>query len=607
MAQQTKSNDLPTRSQLDPKYMWDLEQVFKSDEEWEAAFQEVKNALPSLKAYQGKLTESASTLLEAFQLRDDVAQKMGKVFVYAHLKKDEDNTNSKYVGFENRAHSLYVELSSSLSYLVPELLSTDEETINRFLEENAELKVYRHALDEILRQKEHTLSAEEEAIIAQTGELASAPSDIFAMINNADMKFPNIKDENGEEKTLTHGRYVQFLENKDRRVREDAFKAMYETYSKQKNTIAATLGANIKKDVFYSRVRKYNSALEAALDKDNVPTDVYTNLISTVHEHLPLFHRYMALRKKVLGVDDLHMYDVYVPLVKDVDMSFPYDEATKLVRESLKPLGEDYLKAVDEGFSGGWIDVYENVGKRSGAYSSGTYGTPPYILLNYNDTLDNVFTLTHEMGHSVHSYFSRKEQPYVYSNYTIFVAEVASTLNEALLTDHMLKHTDDPKQKMYILNHYLEGFRGTVFRQTMFAEFEKMIHDKVEQGEALTPDVLSEMYYGLNKKYFGDDMVVDEDIALEWARIPHFYMNYYVYKYATGFSAATALSQQVLEEGQPAVDRYLEFLKSGGSDYPIELLKKAGVDMTSPEPIRQALKVFESTLIELEELFEKQK
>lgn len=604
MSIKQKSNRLPKRSELDLAYTWDLEQIFTSDEEWEKAFKEVKETLHQAKKFQGKLSKSADILLEALQIQDQLGQKIGKVYVYSHLKKDEDNTNSKYVAYNDRSSSLYTEVGSALSFIVPEILSLEESTLQHFLEENKDLQLYSHAIAEITRQRDHVLSADEEAIIAQAGELAGAPGDIFTMINNADMKFPNVKDENGEEKELTHGRYIQFLESKDRRVRKDAFEAMYSSFKKQRNTLAATLNASVKKDIFYGKVRNYSSAIETAVDKDNVPVDVYNNLIDTVHEHLPLFHRYISLRKKVMGVEELHMYDVYVPLVQDTDMKFAYEEGQKLVLDSLKPLGEDYLSIVEQGFKNRWIDVYENEGKRSGAYSSGTYGTPPYVLLNYQDTLDNVYTLTHEIGHSLHSYYSRKEQPYVYSGYSIFVAEVASTLNEALLTHHLLQATTDPKKKMYILNHYLDGFRGTLFRQTMFAEFEKLIHGKVEEGEALTSDLLSEMYYDLNLKYFGPDMVVDQDIEFEWARIPHFYMNFYVYKYATGFSAAAALSKQIIEEGAPAIERFLAFLKSGSSDYPIEVLKKAGVDMTSPDPIRQALKVFEDILTQLEELFE---
>lgn len=604
MSIKQKSNRLPKRSELDLAYTWDLEQIFTSDEEWEKAFKEVKETLHQAKKFQGKLSESADILLEVLQIQDQLGQKIGKVYVYSHLKKDEDNTNSKYVAYNDRSSSLYTEVGSALSFIVPEILSLEESTLQHFLEENKDLQLYSHAIAEITRQRDHVLSADEEAIIAQAGELAGAPGDIFTMINNADMKFPNVKDENGEEKELTHGRYIQFLESKDRRVRKDAFEAMYSSFKKQRNTLAATLNASVKKDIFYGKVRNYSSAIETAVDKDNVPVDVYNNLIDTVHEHLPLFHRYISLRKKVMGLEELHMYDVYVPLVQDTDMKFAYEEGQKLVLDSLKPLGEDYLSIVEQGFKNRWIDVYENEGKRSGAYSSGTYGTPPYVLLNYQDTLDNVYTLTHEIGHSLHSYYSRKEQPYVYSGYSIFVAEVASTLNEALLTHHLLQATTDPKKKMYILNHYLDGFKGTLFRQTMFAEFEKLIHGKVEEGEALTSDLLSEMYYDLNLKYFGPDMVVDQDIEFEWARIPHFYMNFYVYKYATGFSAAAALSKQIIEEGAPAIERFLAFLKSGSSDYPIEVLKMAGVDMTSPDPIRQALKVFEDTLTQLEELFE---
>lgn len=598
----SKQNNLRTRAEQEQAHTWDLSPIFSSDQAWEAAFQEVRATLPAMQEYKGRLGESAEVLFEALSLRDGITQKLNKVYVYSHLKKDEDSTNSTYVAYDDRASSLVAEVSNALSFIQPEILSLEEAQLLGFLETHEGLKLYKHHLAEINRKRAHVLSSAEEAIIAQVSDVIGAPSTIFSMINNADMKFPKVKDEQGEERELTHGRFVSFLESQDRTVREETFKAMYATYAKQKNTLAATLNATVKKDIFYAKVRNYPSAQEAAVHKDNVPVAVYDNLIDTIHEHLPLFHRYVALRKKLLGVDELHMYDVYVPLVKDTDMHFTYEEGKQVVKDSLHPLGEDYLKVVEEAYQNRWIDVYENVGKRSGAYSSGTYGTNPYILLNYQDNLDNVYTLTHEMGHSVHSYYSRKEQPFIYAGYTIFVAEVASTLNEALLTDHLLKNTTDPKQKMYILNHLLDSFRGTVFRQTMFAEFEKMIHAKVENGEALTAEVLSKLYYDLNVKYFGPDMVVDQDIEMEWARIPHFYYNFYVYKYATGFSAATALSKQILEEGQPAVERFLSFLKSGSSDYPIEVLKKAGVDMTTPEPIRQSLKVFEETLNQFEEL-----
>ncbi len=607
MSEANATNQLPKRAEVEEAYTWDLTFIFESDEAWEKAFTELKQEIPKLTQYKGRLGESAGLLLEAWRAQEKVKEKMGKVYVYAHLKKDQDNTESKYVAYNDRASSLYTQLSSAVSWFVPEILAMEEADIQRFLSDEQDLHQYQHALDEIMRQKEHVLSAAEEAIIAQAGEMASASGDIFTMINNADIQFPKIKNEKGEELELTHGRYIKFMESSSREVRQAAFNAMYATYRKQKNTLAATLNASIKKDIFYAKVRKYPSALAAAVDKDNVPVEVYTNLIETVHEYLPVFHRYIHLRKEILGVDSLHMYDVYVPLVKELEMTYSYQEAIEKVKASLAPLGEAYLSDMELAFSKRWIDVYENIGKRSGAYSSGTYGTPPYILLNYNETLDNVFTLTHELGHSMHSLYSRREQPYTYAGYSIFVAEVASTLNEALLTHYMLQTETDSKKRMYILNHYLDSFRGTVFRQTMFAEFEMLIHQKVENGEALTADELSKLYYELNLKYLGPNIQVDQDIEMEWSRIPHFYYNFYVYKYATGFSAAAALSKQILEEGASAVERYLVFLKSGSSDYPIEVLKKAGVDMTSPDPIRMALQVFDDTLSQLEMLFEQHK
>jgi oligoendopeptidase F len=422
------------------------------------------------------------------------------------------------------------------------------------------------------------------------------------MLNNADLEFPSIKDENGEEVEITHGRYIRFLESSDRRVRKEAFKAVYETYGKFKNTFASTLSGTVKKDNFSARVRHYNSARHSALSTNNIPEEVYDNLVKTVNDNLHLLHRYIDLRKKVLGIEDLHMYDLYTPLVKDVKMEVTYEEAKDYILKGLKPLGEDYLNVLKEGFENRWVDVHENKGKRSGAYSSGTYGTNPYILMNWQDNVNNLFTLAHEFGHSVHSYYTRKTQPYPYGDYSIFVAEVASTCNEALLNDYLLKTIDDEKQRLYLLNHYLEGFRGTVFRQTMFAEFEHDVHVRAQNGEPLTPELLTKLYYDLNKKYFGDNLVIDEEIGLEWARIPHFYYNYYVYQYATGFSAAAALSKQILEEGDAAVERYVGFLKSGSSDYPIEVLKKAGVDMTTSQPIEEALAVFEEKLTEMERL-----
>lgn len=602
MTEKSAVKKLPKREELKVEDTWRLEDIFATDEEWEKEFNEIKKAIPKIADYRGKLGESAETLFEALQYQDHVMERLGKLYTYAHMRYDQDTTNSFYQGLNDRAQTLYTEASSVSSYIVPEILSIDEEKIQLFLNENEQLKLYEHALNEINRQRPHVLSSEQEAILAQAAEALASSSSTFGKLNNADLEFPSIQDENGEEVEVTHGRFISFMESSDRRVRKDAFHAVYSTYEKFKNTFASTLSGAVKKDNFYAKVRNYDTARQAALSSNNIPEAVYDNLVETVNKHLPLLQRYVALRKKVLDVDELHMYDLYTPLVKDVEMKITYEEAKDILIKGLAPLGEDYINIVKEGFENRWVDVHENKGKRSGAYSSGAYGTNPYILMNWQDNVNNLFTLAHEFGHSVHSYYTRKHQPYPYGNYSIFVAEVASTCNENLLNDYLLKTVEDEKKRLYLLNHYLEGFRGTVFRQTMFAEFEHDIHLRAQNGEPLTPELLTNLYYELNKKYFGNEIVVDKEIGLEWERIPHFYYNYYVYQYATGFSAATALSKQILEDGDPAVTRYIEFLKAGSSDYPIEVLKKAGVDMTSTEPIEQACKVFEEKLNEMEEL-----
>jgi oligoendopeptidase F len=600
MAKATK--ELQGRSEVPVERTWRLEDIFVSDESWEEELNSLKDDIPEINEYQGKVAESADTLFNVLKLQDQLSERLGKLYTYAHMRYDQDTTNSFYQALNAKAENALTLAQSSMSYLVPEILKMDESTIKQYLEEKEELKHYEHVLNEIVRQRKHVLSESEEALLAEASEALSTGSQTFGMLNNADLKFPSIKNEDGEEVDLTHGRYVGFLESKDRRVREDAFNAMYDTYGQFKNTFASTLGGTVKAHNFDAKVHHYESARQAALDNNNIPEQVYDNLVEAVNERLPLLHRYAKLRKEVLGVDELHMYDMYASLVQDVDMKIPYEKAQEYVLDSLQPLGEEYLDVIKEGFSNRWIDVEENKGKRSGAYSSGAYGTNPYILLNWQDRVNDLFTLTHELGHSAHSYFTRKFQPYRYGNYSIFVAEVASTCNEALLNDHMLKTLDDEKQKLYLLNHFLEGFRGTVFRQTMFAEFEHEIHKRAQDGEALTADYLTNMYYELNKKYFGEDVVSDEAIGLEWARIPHFYYNYYVYQYATGYSAATALANKILSGEEGAVERYLGFLKSGSSDYPIEVLKKAGVDMTSKQPILDALDVFEEKLNEMEQL-----
>lgn len=603
MGNEAAVKKLPTRSEIKVEDTWRLEDIFPTDDAWEKEFQDVKELVPGVTAYQGKLADSANVLYDALQKQDQLLERISKLYTYAHMRYDQDTTNSFYQGLDARIKALYSQVASALAYIVPEILSIDEEKVKAFLNEKEELKLYEHALEEINLQRPHVLTAEQEALLAEASEVMNASSNTFGMLNNADLEFPSIKDENGEEVEVTHGRYIRFLESADRRVREDAFKAVYGTYGKFTNTFSSTLSGQVKQDNFNAKVRHYQSARHAALSANNIPETVYENLINTINKNLPLLHRYIKLRKKVLGLEELHMYDLFTPLVPDVKMEISYEEAKDIILKGLAPLGEDYLNVLKEGFDNRWVDVHENKGKRSGAYSSGTYGTNPYILMNWQDNVNNLFTLAHEFGHSVHSYYTRKTQPFAYGDYSIFVAEVASTCNEALLNDYMLKTIDDEKKRLYLLNHYLEGFRGTVFRQTMFAEFEHLIHQKAQNNEALTAELFTKEYYDLNVKYFGkENMSIDEEIGLEWARIPHFYYNYYVYQYATGFSAATALSKQILEEGQPAVDRYLEFLKSGSSDYPIEVLKKAGVDMTSSTPIEEACKVFEEKLNEMESL-----
>ena len=600
----TTTKSLPSRNEVQEELTWRLEDIFASDEAWDKEYKEVKGLLPSAEKFKGKLGDNAEKLFEALTFQDEVAERLGKLYAYSHMRSDQDTTNSFYQGLDSRMNSLLAEMGSAFAYLVPEILSIDEDKLASFLNEKSELQVYKHALEQINLQRPHVLSADQEALLAQAAEVMNASSNTFGMLNNADLEFPTIKDENGEEVQITHGRYTRFLESADQRVRKEAFEKLYETYGNFKNTFASTLGGQVKRDNFNAKVRNYQSAREAALSNNNIPESVYDNLVNTVNKNLHLLHKYVKLRKKVLGVDELHMYDLYTPLVKDVEMKVTYEEAKEMVLKGLAPLGEEYQEILKEGFENRWVDVVENKGKRSGAYSSGAYGTNPYILMNWQDNVNKLFTLAHEFGHSVHSYYTRKNQPYTYGDYSIFVAEVASTCNEALLNDYLLKTIDDEQKRIYLLNHYLEGFRGTVFRQTMFAEFEHLIHQKEQNGEALTAEMLTKEYYELNKKYFGgDDIVIDEQIGLEWSRIPHFYYNYYVYQYATGFSAATALSAQILEEGKPAVERYIKnFLSAGSSDYPIEVLKKAGVDMTSSQPIEAALKVFEEKLNELESL-----
>jgi len=592
-----------TRQDVDVSETWNLESIYASNEAWEEEFESVKAMLPLLVEYKGRLGQSADTLYEGLQLRDEVSRRLYKLYTYAHMRYDENTADSFYQAMNDRARTLASQIGATLAFMTPELLAVPETTIEAYLNENADLAMYRHAFDELNQEREHVLTEAEEAILAKAGEVLGQSGTTFGMLNNADLTFPKIKGEDGEETELTHGRFITFLESSDRSVREAAFKAMYGTYSKYTNTLASTLAGSVKKDNFYADVRKFPSARAAALHGNAIPESVYDGLVEAVHEHLPLLHRYVALRKRVLGLDELHMYDMYTPLVSEVEMKVSYEEAKQLMVEGLAPLGAEYKHILEEGLSERWVDVRETRGKRSGAYSSGAYDTQPFILMNWQDNINNLFTLAHEFGHSVHSYYTRKSQPYPYGDYSIFVAEVASTTNEALLNDYLLKKVTDRKEKLYLLNNQLETFRGTLFRQTMFAEFEHAIHDAARLGQSLTPEFLTSTYYALNQKYFGEEIVLDEEIGLEWARIPHFYYNYYVYQYETGISAAAALTDQILEEGQPAVERYINnFLKAGSSDYPIEVLKAAGVDMTTKAPVEAALRQFERVLDEFEAL-----
>jgi len=593
---------LPKRDEIDEKYKWKLSDMYPDLDHWEKDFNTVKQLVQEIAKYKGTLDKSPENLLKCLKLSNDMMALNDMVYVYARMKRDEDNGNSTFQAISDRASTLSTEVYAANSFIVPEITSIPQDKIENFMESCEELKVYRQFFNEIFRQKEHILSEKEEQLLALASDMASAARDIFTMFNNADLKFPFIKDENGEEVELTKGRYIKFLESHDRRVRKDAFTALYETYTKYKNTLAASLTGNLKANKFYSTAQKYNSSLEASLDADNISTEVYDNLIDTVNKNIPLLHRYLRLRKKALKLDELHMYDLYVPIVEETKKNITYEEALNLVEQGLTPLGDEYIGYLKKAFSSGWIDVFENQGKTSGAYSWGAYKSHPYVLLNYQGTIDDVFTIAHEMGHELHSYYTNMTQPYIYSEYKIFVAEVASTVNECLLMDYMLKNTTSQEEKAYLLNHYLEQFRGTVFRQVMFAEFEKIIHSMLQEGEALTADILCDVYLKLNKKYFEAEVNVDDAIKMEWARIPHFYTSFYVYKYATGFSSAVAISNMILNEGQPAVDRYKEFLKSGSSDYPLELLKKAGVDLYTPKPIEDALLVFEKIVNELEAL-----
>ena len=592
------------REDVPASYTWNLSTIFANDEDWEREFQSIQKLLPTLESLKGTLSQGGEALLGVLSQRDKIYEQLERLYSYASLRKDENTTNSTYQGMADRAMQLYVRISTVAAFIEPEILALPQETVDQWLKNTSGLALYKQQLDDLNRQRPHVRSAEVEAVLAATGEIADAPDSIFSMINNADLKLPQITNEQGELIELTQGNYLGFIRSAKRSVRKEAFEALHETFLKQRNTIAATLSAQVKSAVFYTRQRHYQSARERSLARHNIPVSVYDNLITTVDEYIPLLNRYMRLRKRMLQLDELHMYDLYTPIVEETTDEITYEQACDTVLSALAPLGETYGSVLRKGFTQRWIDVYETPGKRTGAYSGGSYATQPFILLNFQNKRESMYTLAHELGHSMHSYFTRTSQPYQYGDYTIFVAEVASTLNEGLLTEYLLKNTNDRATRIAILNHSLEDFRATLYRQTMFAAFEQQIHEQAEQGASLTADSLTEMYTALNKKYYGGEAVIDDLIGIEWARIPHFYYNFYVYQYATGISAASALVQQILTEGQSAVERYLTFLRSGSSNYSIELLKKAGVDMTTPEPIRQAFQLFESHLTQIEDLLQ---
>lgn len=597
---------LKTREQVEEQYTWDLTPIFADDAAFEVEFARVSDSLQELSVFQGKLGESADTLADALDLQTSLSRKVHQLYVYCHLKSDQDQTNTTYQPMHARAVQLYGKLAEVTAYLTPELLAIPEATIAQFIETNERLQGYRQFLDDILRKRPHTLSEKEELLLAQANEIFQGPMTTFSMLDNADVKFPVIEDENGEKVQITHSLYGKLLESTNREVRQSAFEALYSVYDQFKNTYASILSSNIKMNNYNAKVRQFKSAREAALFENNVPEAVYDTLLETIGNRLSLLHRYTALRKKLLNLEQLEMYDMYTPLLGEAPIKMTYDEAKKITLEALAPMGEEYLEIIRKAFDERWIDLYENVGKRSGAYSSGTYDSAPYILMNWQDNVNWLYTLVHELGHSAHSYLTHQYQPYVYGHYSIFLAEIASTTNENLLTSYLLDKYQDPQVRLYLLNHFLDGLKGTVFRQSQFAEFEHFMYVSDANGIPLTQEFLANNYKELNAKYYGEAVNSDSVIMYEWARIPHFYYNYYVFQYATGFAAATAFASKILAGDREALERYLGFLKSGCSEYPIDTMKRAGLDMTQRDYIEATLDVFETRLNEFEALLAQQ-
>lgn len=594
--------EVKDRKDIDVKDTWNLESIYANNELWEEDYAALEKDAAEFAKLKGAIEADVSKIPAVLDAYYGLHRRLSKLSVYARMRFDQDTTDSTYQTMSAKIGSLGVKIGAASAFVEPEILSYSKELLEAAEKENERTAYYGRKIEEMLRGQEHTLDAEKEELLAAAGDMAEAPDDIFSVLMNADMKYPDIVLEDGTHLPLTNSTYISYMESPDRAVREGAFKTLYGQIASLKNTFAAIYRGNLKQAKFYAQSRKYSSARAMYLADSNVPESVYDNLLSAVHEALPMMYRYVAVRKKVLGVDKLHMYDVYTPIVAAQNQTYEFEQAKQMVLEALKPMGEDYLSHAREGLENRWIDIYPNKGKKGGAYSWGCYDSQPFILLNYTKNLDSVFTLIHEMGHSIHSYYSRTAQDYAYSDYKIFVAEVASTCNECLLMHDLLEKTTDKEQRKYLLNHYLDSFKGTLFRQTMFAEFEKNAHEYCAQGKPLTAEALSQMYLELNQKYFGPDMEKDEEIAYEWMRIPHFYTPFYVYQYATGYSAAVALSAKILKEGKPAVDAYMSFLKGGESKDPIDLLKMAGVDMTTEKPVADALALFGELVTELETL-----
>jgi len=595
--------EIPSRDQIDEKYKWNLTDIYTSDVQWENEFKWVKDNLVKYKTFEGRL-ENSSDLLACLKFDEEVGIKLERMSLYSMLSKDSDMRDTKYQGMDGRFKSLYAQVLTASSFIKPEILKIDENRITEMLNNVAELRIYKHSFDDLLRFRKHTLDKEQEELLAMADEITQIPYNTYSLFTNADLEFPNVIDEDGNSVEISHSRYYAALYSKDRTYRENAFKAYLSVYRKNANSLSSLFNGNIKTNIFYARTRKYKSAREAALFKNNIPLSVYDNLIKSLSDNMEPMYRWASLKKKLLKIDELHPYDVYVTVFDPkLEKKYPYEEAVKLVLDSLKIMGNEYLGSLNKAFNNRWIDVYETKAKRSGAYSSGTtFGVHPYVLLNWTDLLNDVFTLAHEMGHNMHSYYTGLTQPYTYANYSIFLAEVASTFNENLLLDHLIKISETTDEKLFLLEKYLNNITTTVYRQVMFAEFEMLTHSKVENGDVLTPDKLCKLYKDIYQKYWGDKMVVDEEESYTWARVPHFYYNFYVYQYATGFAASEALAAKVKLEGEPAVKKYMDFLKAGSSDYPINILKNAGVDMNSPEPILAVTKKMSQIIDEIEKL-----